>query len=70
MSAGNDNEDKMPSEAELRKEFESKHWVHKVDERVDHTELEECIHLMGTFYKQRADTVVIKEEEESGLGDA
>ncbi len=32
MSAGNDsfndNEDKMPSEAELRKEFESKHWVH------------------------------------------
>ena len=30
----------MLDEADLRKDFESKHWVHKVDEKIDHAELE------------------------------
>ena len=60
----------MFNEADLRKEFDSKHWAHKVDERIDHDDLEECINMLTTFYQERAESVLVKEDEESGLGKA
>lgn len=40
----------MFNEADSRTEFDGKHWVHKVDERIDHADLEECMHMLTTFY--------------------
>ena len=47
-------------EVELKKDFDKQHWVHKVDDRADHKDLENCIELLVTFYSKRAQSVVLK----------
>ena len=69
LKIGNESASQL-NDTDLRIEFDSKHWVHKVDERVDHADLEECVHMIVTFYKERADSVMMNEEEENGLGKA
>ena len=39
-------------EKAMRERFEKLHWVKKIDERIDHDELAQCITMMTEFYTE------------------
>ena len=45
----------VEEEAKLRTEFETKSWLEKIDSRIDHTELLQCIEMLTNFYTEMAE---------------
>ena len=41
-------------EAKLRRDFDSWTWVDKIDNRVSHAELLQCISMLADFYAKQA----------------
>ena len=41
-------------EQQLRETFDGLHWLKKIDERVDHMDLQACIQSMTELYQERA----------------
>ena len=41
-------------EKSLQESFDKLHWVKKIDERVDHAELSQCLEIINNFYQEQA----------------
>ena len=50
-------------EKAMRERFEKLHWVKKIDERIDHDELAQCITMMTEFYTEQAAPTIARYEE-------
>ena len=43
--------------------------MHKVDDRINHEDLESCVNMLVEFYHERANSVSkVEDQEENGLG--
>ena len=42
--------------------------MHKIDDRIDHEDLDNCVNMLVEFYHERANSVSkIEDQEENGL---